>query len=175
MTLHRVFALASLAVLAAPPALAQQASTPVLKAVNVGSRVRVLAPSLRRDRFVGRVDSLEAGEMVLDTAGVRRRLGFELGPVLVESYRRVRIRTGAIDAIEVSGGRTTRGTTIKGALLGGLIGAALIGFGQAPEVNPQFSDFLKGAPLGFAIGAVVGGGVGYALGGERWLPAEKPR
>ncbi len=156
-------------------ASAQQQTATSLPSVSVGSRVRVFATSIRRDRFIGRVDSLESGEMVLDTAGVRRRLGFELGPVLVESYRRVRIRTSSIERIEVSGGRTTRSTTLKGALLGGLIGAALIGFGQAPEVNPGFQDFLKGAPVGLAIGVVVGGGVGYALGGEKWLPAERPR
>jgi hypothetical protein len=143
--------------------------------VSVGARVRVLAPTIRRERFVGRVDSLEAGEMVLDTAGTRRRLGFEMGPVLVEQYRRVRLRTGAIERIELSGGRTTRSATIKGAIIGGLIGAALIGFGQAPEVNPGLKDFLTGAPKGLAAGLVVGGGVGYALGGERWLPAEVPR
>lgn len=159
----------------APAALAQQAQGPVAQPVSVGSRVRVSAPSLRRDRFVGRIDSLVAGEMVLDTAGVRRRLGFELGPVLVEQFRRVRIRTGAIEGIELSGGRTTRSTTIKGAIIGGLIGAALIGFGQAPEVNPTFQDFLKAAPLGAAVGVVVGGSVGYALGGEKWLPADVPK
>lgn len=159
----------------AAEARTQQQVAPALPSVSVGSRVRVIATAIRRDRFIGRVDSLDSGEMVLDTAGVRRRLGFELGPVLVESYRRVRIRTGAIERIEVSGGRTTRSSTLKGVLIGGLIGAGLIGFGQAPEVNPEFKDFLKGAPIGFAIGAVVGGGVGYALGGERWLPAEKPR
>ena len=157
------------------PARAQRVSGPAAQPVGVGSRVRVSAPSLRRDRFIGRVDSLESGEMVLDTAGVRRRLGFELGPVLVESYRRVRIRTGAIDGIELSGGRTTRSTTLKGMLIGGLVGAALIGFGQAPEVNPTFKDFLKNAPIGGAVGVVVGGAVGFALGGERWVPAEVPK
>lgn len=152
---------------------AQQAAP--VASISVGARVRVIATTIRRDRFIGRVDSLEAGEMVLDTAGVRRRLGFEMGPVLVEQYRRVRIRTGAIERIEVSGGRTTRSATIKGAIIGGLIGAALIGFGQAPEVNPTAKDFLKGAPKGLAAGLVVGAGVGYALGGEKWLPAEVPR
>ena len=87
----------------------------------------------------------------------------------------MRIRTGAIERIEVSGGRTTRSATIKGAIIGGLLGAALIGFGQAPEVNPSFQDFLNGAPKGLAAGLVVGAGVGYALGGEKWLPAEVPR
>lgn len=151
-----------------------QRAAPVTS-ISVGTRVRVIATTIRRDRFIGRVDSLEAGEMVLDTAGVRRRLGFEMGPVLVEQYRRVRIRTGAIERIEVSGGRTTRSATIKGALIGGIIGAALIGFGQAPEVNPSAKDFLKGAPKGLAAGLVVGAGVGYALGGEKWIPAEVPR
>jgi ribose/xylose/arabinose/galactoside ABC-type transport system permease subunit len=75
----------------------------------------------------------------------------------------------------VSGGRTTRSAAFKGALIGGLIGAALIGLGQAPEVNPTFQDFLKGAPIGLALGVVVGGGVGYALGGEKWLPGDPPR
>jgi hypothetical protein len=174
VTVARLIVLASLAL--TPLALeAQGAIGPTRQSVTVGNRVRVFAPSLRRDRFVGRIDSLDTGEMVLDTAGVRRRLGFEMGPVLVESYRRVRIRNGAIEAIEVSGGRTTRGTTIKGALIGALVGAALLGFGQAPEVNPTFKDYAKNAPTGAVLGLVIGGGIGYALGGERWLPAEIPR
>ena len=87
----------------------------------------------------------------------------------------VRIRTDAIETVELSGGRTTRGATIKGIIIGGLAGAALIGFGQLPEINPGFSDFMKGAPIGLAAGALVGGVVGYALGGERWVPATMPR
>jgi hypothetical protein len=153
----------------------QQAQAAGVQYPTVGSRVRVFAPTLRRDRFVGRIDSLTTEEMVLDTAGVRRRLGFETGPVLVEQYRRVTIRTDAIEKIELSGGRTTRGATIKGMVIGGLAGALLIGFGQLPEVNPGFSDFLKGAPIGLAVGTVVGGVVGYALGGEKWVPAQMPR
>jgi len=159
----------------ATTAVAQRVTPVTPRPVGVGSRVRITAPSIRRERFVGRVDSLEADAIVLDTAGVRRRLGFETGPVLVESYRRVSVRTSAIERIEVSTGRTTRGATIKGAVIGGLAGALLIGFGQLPEVNPKASDFLKGAPIGLAIGTVVGGVVGYALGGERWAPGELPR
>ncbi len=156
-------------------ALAQRVSPVAAQPVSVGTRVRVLAPSIRRERFTGRVDSLDASEMVLDTAGVRRRLGFEMGPVLVESYRCVSVRTSAIERIEVSAGRTTRKATLKGILIGGLSGALLIGFGQLPEVNPKASDFLKGAPAGLAIGSIVGGIVGYALGGEKWVPGELPR
>jgi hypothetical protein len=158
-----------------PAALAQRVSPVAAQPVSIGTRVRIYAPSLRREKYVGRVDSLDASEVTLDTAGVRRRLGFEMGPVLVESFRLVTIRTSAIDQVEVSAGRTTRGATIKGMLIGGLSGALLIGFGQLPEVNPSATDFLKGAPIGLAIGTVVGGIVGYALGGERWVPGEFPR
>jgi hypothetical protein len=171
---------ALLALLAAVPLLAgtlpaQQAQPAGARPVSVGSRVRVLAPSLRRDRYVGRIDSLDVSEVVLDTAGVRRRLGFELGPVLVDRFRRVSIRTSAIEQIEVSGGRTTRSATIKGAVIGAIGGALLFGFGTLPEVNPKTKDFFKGAPLGLAVGGILGGIVGYALGGERWLAAELPR
>jgi hypothetical protein len=170
-----IFVVISAACLPSGEAAAQQSNPAGVRYPTVGSRVRVFAPTLRRDRYVGRIDSLSADDMVLDTAGVRRRLGFEMGPVLVEQYRRVHIRTDAIESIELSGGRTTRGATIKGMVIGGLAGALLIGFGQMPEVNPGFSDFLKGAPVGLAVGAVVGGVVGYALGGEKWVPAALPR
>jgi len=153
----------------------QQAQAAGVQYPTVGSRVRVFAPTIRRDRFVGRIDSLTTDEMVLDTAGGRRRLGLQTGRGRGEQYGRVTIRTDAIEAIELSAGRTTRGATIKGMVIGGLAGALLIGFGQLPEVNPGFSDFLKGAPVGLAVGTVVGGIVGYALGGEKWVPAQVPR
>ncbi len=156
-------------------ASAQRVSPIAARPVSIGTRVRIFAPTIRRERYVGRVDSLNAGEITLDTAGVRRRLGFEMGPVLVDAFRLVTLRTSTIEEIEVSAGRTTRGATIKGMLIGGLSGALLIGFGQLPEVNPSAADFLKGAPIGLAIGTVVGGVVGYALGGERWVPGELPR
>ncbi len=157
-------------------ALAAQRISPVsAQPVGIGTRVRVFAPSLRRERYVGRVDSLSASEMTLDTTGVRRRLGFEMGPVLVDEYRHVTLRTSAIERIEVSAGRTTRGSTIKGMIIGGLAGALLIGFGQLPEVNPKASDFLEGAPVGLLVGALAGGVVGYSLGGERWVPGELAR
>ena len=134
----------------------------------VGERVRIIAPSLRDDRFVGRVDALPPDSIVLDTAGVRRRLGLEMGPVLVEEFRRVAIPTNAIQAIDVSDGRTHRRSTMKGALIGALAGAALFGATNLPEVNPSFSDFLDGAVVGVIVGGMAGGVVGYLLGNEKW-------
>lgn len=159
----------------ASESLAQRVAPVAAQPVAVGSRVRISAPTLRRERYTGRVESIDASEVTLDTAGVRRRLGFEMGPVLVESYRRFSVRSATIEQIEVSAGRITRGATIKGIIIGGIAGALLVGFGQLPEVNPKASDFLKGAPIGLVVGAIGGGVVGYALGGERWVPGELPR
>jgi hypothetical protein len=164
-----------LAIVSAIPWGHISAQQPVARPVGVGSRVRIFAPSLRKDRYVGRIDSLDVSQVALDTAGTRRRLGFDTGPVLVESFSVVTLRTSAIERIEVSGGRTYRSATIKGAIIGAIGGALLLGFGNLPEVNPKAKDFFKGAPLGLVLGAVGGGIVGYALGGEKWLPAQLPR
>jgi hypothetical protein len=148
-------------------AAAAQARTPP-QLPRVGERVRIKAPSIRDDRYVGRVEALPRDSIMLDTAGVRRRLGFDLGPVLVEEYRRVTIPTNAIQSIDISAGRTHRKSTIKGVVFGALGGAALFGATNLPEINPKFSDFLQGASVGVVVGGVAGGIVGYLLGGEKW-------
>jgi hypothetical protein len=135
---------------------------------HVGDRVRIVAPSVRDDRYVGRVESLPRDSIVLDTAGVRRRLGFDMGPVLVEEFRKVTIPTNAIQSIDISTGRTHRRSTVKGMIFGALGGGALFGATNLPEVNPTFGDFIGGAGVGVVVGAVAGGVVGYLLGGEKW-------
>lgn len=142
---------------------------------RIGSRVRIMAPNVRRDRFIGTIDSLSDQRVVLDTAGERRRFGFETGPVLVDTYRRTSLQLTDVERLEISGGRTVRSSTIRGALWGALAGALLVGVGNLPQVNASFDDFLKYAPIGAALGGAVGGVVGYALGGERWLPARFAR
>jgi hypothetical protein len=42
-------------------------------------------------------------------------------------------------------------------------------------VNPDANDFMRGVPPGLAFGALGGAVVGWAVGGERWLPARVPR
>jgi len=86
---------------------------PLPQLPRVGDRVRILAPSIREDRYVGRVEGLPPDSIRLDTAGVRRRLGFDTGPVLVDEFRRVTLPTNAIQSIDVSAGRTHRKSTIK--------------------------------------------------------------
>lgn len=135
---------------------------------RVGDRVRIRAPSIREDRYVGRVEALPLDSIRLDTAGVRRRLGFDTGPVLVEEFRRVTLPTNAIQSIDISAGRTHRKSTIKGLVIGALGGAVLFGATNLPEVDPKFSDFLAGATVGAIVGGLAGGTVGYLLGGEKW-------
>jgi hypothetical protein len=142
--------------------------------VSKGMRVRVRATTLRSDAYIGQIDSIDTSIMILDTLGVRRRLGFDTGPVLVDEFRRVTIQLSAIDQIDTYGGKTVRAATVRGLVIGALAGGVLFGLGDLPEVNPTASDFFKGAPKGLIIGGVIGGVVGYALGGERWLPARLP-
>lgn len=152
---------------------AQSAET--TRGPEVGSRVRVFAPDLRTDRYVGRIKSIDASVMVLDTGEVRSVLGMESGPILVDQFRRVTIRLSTIEAIEVSGGRTARSAVMRGAVFGALAGGLLFGLGSMPEVNPDANDFVRGVPLGLAVGAVGGAVIGFGIGSERWLPARVPR
>ena len=142
---------------------------------EVGSRVRVFAPDLRTDRYVGRIKSIDASVMVLDTGEVRTVLGMESGPILVDQFRRVTIRLSTIQAIEVSRGRTARSAVARGVVLGAIAGGILFGLGSMPEVNPDANDFMRGVPVGLAVGAVGGGIIGFGIGGERWVPARVPR
>ena len=150
-------------------------STDSTRGPEVGTRVRVFAPELRTDRYVGRIKSIDASVMVLDTGEVRTVLGMESGPILVDQFRRVTIRLSTIEAIEVSGGRTARGAVVRGALLGAIAGGILFGLGAMPEVNPDANDFMRGVPLGLAVGALGGAVIGFGIGGEQWLPARVPR
>lgn len=170
----RIMMLALTALMAAGDAAGAQAPEQG-RGPEVGTRVRVFAPELRTDRYVGRIKSIDAAVMVIDTGEVRTILGMDTGPVLVDQFRRVTIRLSTIEALEVSGGRTIGGAVTKGAVFGALVGAVIFGLGNMPEVNPDANDFMRGVPIGLAIGAVGGAVVGFGIGGERWVPASVPR
>jgi hypothetical protein len=165
---------AVVALLAGAGSASAQQTTPV-RGPEIGTRVRVFAPDLRSDRYIGRIESLDAAVMVLDTGEVRNILGMESGPVLVDQFRRVTIRISNIERLEVSGGRTVGGATLRGAVLGSLLGGLILGLGSMPEINPDANDFIRGVPPGLLVGAIGGAVVGWAIGGERWLPARIPR
>lgn len=153
-------------VVAAAEVAAQQAPPPTLP--PVGSRVRITALGVRGERFTGRITEFPPDSVQLDTTRARNRLGFETGPVLVEQYRSVTLPVALIDRVEISTGRTRRRSVIKGALIGAAVGAVVFGVTTLPELNPGFGDFLEKAPIGLAVGGVLGGGAGYLFAGERW-------
>jgi hypothetical protein len=163
----------ALSAVAATNLRAQQADS--ARGPEVGTRVRVFAPELRTDRYVGRIKSLDGSVMVLDTGEVRTVLGMESGPVLVDEFRRVTIRLATIERLEVSNGRTVRGAVARGLVFGALIGGVLFGLGNMPEVNPDASDFIRGVPVGLVVGSIGGAIVGFGVGGESWRPARIPR
>ena len=142
---------------------------------EVGTRVRVFAPELRTDRYVGRIKSLDNSIMVLDTGEVRTVLGMESGPILVDEFRRVTIRLSTIERLEVSGGRTVRSALARGMVFGAIVGGVIFGLGNMPEVNPDANDFMRGVPIGLLVGSIGGGLVGFGIGGEAWVPARIPR
>ena len=89
----------------ASESLAQRVAPVAAQPVAVGSRVRISAPTLRRERYTGRVESIDASEVTLVTAGVRRRLGFEMGPVVVESDPSRPVAPGTLVGIALDGRR----------------------------------------------------------------------
>ena len=169
----RAFVVLCAALAVAPSLGAQSADT--TRGPEIGTRVRVFAPELRSDPYIGRIKSIDNAAIVLDTGETRTVLGMESGPVLVDEFRRVTIRLSTIEELEVSGGVTRGGSVMRGMLFGALIGGVLFGLGNMPEVNPDANDFMKGVPVGLIVGGVTGAVVGWSVGGERWLPSAIPR
>lgn len=152
----------------------QAQQTPVSTLPRVGTRVRVWAAGLRADAYVGQIVGFPADSVTIDTTGVRRRLGFETGPVLVEEFREVSIPLLLVDRVETSGGKTYKRSMIKGSIIGAVVGALLWGVSSLPEVNPGFGDFVSGMPVGAVVGGLLGAGTGYLFAGERWVPYPPP-
>jgi hypothetical protein len=154
--------------LAALPGLASAQRAPVAR---VGSRVRVIVSTIGHERITGRIDAFPGDSVRLDTSGVRRRLGLDTGPVLVDEYRYVTIPRSEITRLEVSGGRTARRSTLVGAAGGALGGGLFFGLAGRSNVDPTAGSFSHEFGKGAIVGALIGGVIGYAWGGERWLPA----
>jgi hypothetical protein len=167
---------AVLAALAVNPLTASAQTDPQsVREVAIGSRIRVAAPSIRRERFVGKIEAFPPDSIQMDTSGARRKLGFDTGPVLVDEFRKVTIPLSAVRQLEISGGTTRMRSTLVFGGIGAGVGALAFGAAGLPEVNPTFKDFVGGLGQGFVVGGIVGGVIGYLWGGERWLPASWPR
>lgn len=160
---------------AAPPRVEDQ-----LRATFApGTRVRVDAPKVSRDRIVGTVRAIRADSIVLDTVDVQRqeRMFFP-STVLVEDYRRVTLAVSEVANMERSRGRSrilgAIKTGIRGALIAGVIGG-LGSLSAGSRDGITLRDFTRGAGEGAMLGIAIGGSFGWAYGSERWQPVSVPR
>ncbi len=154
-----------LLLLAAPMALQGQES-----ALEVGTRVRLVAPPYTEGPMIGSVVAVGDSGIALGTPGGTRGRGSLVIP------------REAIERLEVSLG--TRPNTLKGlefgALGGVLLGAGAMGLAcSGEEACGEGSSAAEraalGAVVGAAVGAAVGGVVGTLVRTERWESVEGVR
>lgn len=137
---------------------------------GIGTRVRLTAPSLRREPFVGRIEAFPGDSVSLDTSAVQRRISFDADPVLVDELRCVTLPRDAVTRIELSAGRSHLRSAAIGALTGGLGGGLFFGLmARNDQTGPTAPSFADGFVNGLVGGAVVGGVVGWLWGRERWV------
>ncbi|MDB4878651.1 MAG: hypothetical protein JWL60_97 [Gemmatimonadetes bacterium] len=119
-----------------------------------GSRVRVTLPGLAAEPFIGRALAFGGDSLLLEASSGRAR---------------ARIHASGVARVEVSEGHDRLGTAWRYGAAGAAVGA-VIGVLSLRDEGP---DTFGMAPLagGFA-GAVLGGGIGAAVGAvlapERW-------
>jgi hypothetical protein len=139
-----------------------------------GTRIRVTLRNLRDARFAGRIDSVLAQAFVLDTADRRSVLFIAPAPELLPAFRQTRVRYEDIQRLEISRGASRT----RGAVIGGLIGAAagglLTSLNDTPQLNPSGRDVGKAAVSGIVVGGLIGGIAGYWIARERWAPIPWP-
>ena len=170
-------AIAPVIALAPTPAVSQTpVGEPVPLAVDSGARVRVTARRSGLHREVARVTAVWPDSIRLDP--LRRGLEPLTLPV------------GALDALALSGGRSSAAGARRGALTGALVvfvpGAALTtGFLAHDWLSDRRGDCREWCYFGpvvfgvltvggTGIGAITGALIGAAVGAERWRPLPLP-
>ena len=133
-----------------------------LPAISAGTRVRVDAPGIVTDHFVG---------TLLFPASDSLLLARDDGPP-------VTIRSAQITSLEVSRGKSRARGAVMGLLVGAPIGVAVgMLFSREPEVvingsprKNQQNDTRDMGMAGAGIGLIIGG----AIGRERWVRLPLP-
>ncbi|MEP6782978.1 MAG: hypothetical protein ABI983_04860 [Acidobacteriota bacterium] len=126
--------------------------------IAVGQRVRIWTASA--EAMTGRVAALARDTIQID----------------VDGRDRATVAAMTIRKVEVSGGKKSRGagakaSAIRGALIGGALGAILLGW-QHEDVGDDGASVGEAVALGLWSGALFGGaigaGVGAARAGDQW-------
>ena len=158
--------LAAVLILIASVDLLAQQEPPIPR----GDRVRVSAPTIDSDPFIGTVVSMDADTLVLDLAGRNASL-----PVPVAS----------VTSLDVSQGTTSR--VISGVLIGGVIGLVVGTVVASTKQNEACGDYegswfcmspwILAGIGGPAAGALLGAGIGSQIKVERWetVPLDRIR
>jgi hypothetical protein len=128
-------------------------------AVLVGSKVRILAPTVVGGRLEGIVSQMDDQSLVV-----------------LQDNHPWRLPRQAITSLDVGTGQKRR--ALKGMFIGAPIGAALIFL--VPTGIPtrrSASDSLHQAGFGLFLGAAYGAGIGALIKSERWsrVPLERVR
>ncbi|HEX8271746.1 MAG TPA: hypothetical protein VF615_03775 [Longimicrobiaceae bacterium] len=148
----RFLPLLALVLLAAAP-LRAQSEGPFPRQVVPGARVRVLEAGAGGRRFAGTVVRADSARLEVASGPSGRSLPWD-----------------RVELIEVSRGRRTFGSALKGMAIGAVLGFAVYkSYADARYDNDEFNGvaaLVEGAP----VGALAGLGIGLALGRERWRP-----
>jgi hypothetical protein len=156
---HRRTSAVCIAVVLAAASGIAKADEPIdtLGPVVVGSRVRLLAPSVVADRIEG---------LVLDIDDDALLVGSDHAPP-------VRVPRDAVARLEVSTGR--RGHALQGMVIGGAASGLLFGVIDQQEYCAEYYDPLDKCPsraemvgIGVFGGAVWGLLIGHLMKGDRW-------
>ena len=139
------------------PAEARPGELPKATIVTVGSRVRILAPTMVHGRLEGMVLEMDENSLLV---GMDDR-----GPI--------RLPREAITRLDVSTGRHRR--ALKGMIIGAGIGVATLGLAAATyhsDGGGSSDSTSWGAAVGqFALGgAAWGAGIGALIKSDRWSP-----
>jgi hypothetical protein len=163
-----------------PAATAAGASSEALSdLLSPGTRLRIIAPRMARDRIVGIVRAVHRDTVILDTADVaREQRRFFPSTVLVEEYRQMSLPLAEVGSVERSRGRSRAIGALKGGLRGALIAGVLSGLGSLSAGSRDgitLRDFTRGASEGMIVGVAIGAPWGWASGAEQWQPVKIPR
>jgi len=153
--------LASLLVL---PGEAQSQESPAKNPLMVGTRVRILAPTVVQGRIEGMVLEVDEQSVVVSN----------------DDRAPLKVARRAITQLEVSRGRHRQ--ALKGMLIGAAIGAAVLAVSPGCYAGCSFnsssgSDRAQGSALGLLGGALWGVGIGALVKADRWsvVPLEQVR
>jgi hypothetical protein len=142
---------------------ARAAEEPGASPVTVGTKVRILAPTVVAGRVEGTVAEMDAKSLLIS----------------VDNGTPVRVSRQAITQLEVSTGRHRK--ALKGMIIGAGIGAVVFQLNVSNNCQNSIGSCTTSHAAAAGVGALAGGawgaGIGALFSGDRWsaVPLERVR